>query len=257
MKRSERSSRWSIVLVLGASIGIYGCYTVISHPRMAPQQQVAEDGTVLNADQCVSCHTQGDLWSFHHGSLYPRSDGYYYSRFDPVFFGSRWYGDHDYYGRWVSYYYSPWWYYPSSHRGPWNPEIPALGRGGLRDSVSRVDPRSAFVALPGYGPGTMPTFPSVGLPVNTGSGGAASSARVARDSTNVERGNSASGRPIRVEARDVPAAQLPVSQQPVQQPAATKAAEAQQQEEDSAKSPQEQSRGRGDSRRGSSGSQAR
>ncbi len=258
MNSTPRDRRSLAGLLALGCLSLYGCYTVLSHPQLAPRQQITENGTVVETDQCASCHTQNDLWSFHHRGWYSRYNSYFYNQYDPLFFRSRWYGDSYFYGRWVSYRYSPWWYYPGSRTGAWHPELPAVGRGQMRDSVNRVDPRDSFVGLPGYGPGPMPSFPRSALPLNTGMAGSPATSRVTRDSTSTsaDRGSATETRPVRVEARNEAPAPLPVSQQPVQQPAATKSAEKPQESEDQEQTG-EQPRGRGDARNRPSGSQSR
>ena len=256
MNKTERGNSVVTWAVLASSVGLYGCYTILSHPQLAPEQRITENGAVLGSNDCASCHTQNDLWGYHHRGWYSRQHAYFYNQYDPLFYRSRWYGDSYFYGRWVSYRYSPWWYYPGTRTGAWHPEIPAVGRGTARDSVSRVDPRSDFVGLPGYGPGPMPTFSGSSLPLSTGMGNVPATSRVTRDSTVVDRGAASGSRPVRVEPRaDVPAS-LPVTQQSVQPPAATKAADTPQ--EPTEKTDDEnQSRGRGDARTRASGSGSR
>jgi len=256
VNRTPRGRRSLAGLLVLGSLSLYGCYTVLSHPQLAPRQQITEDGTVVETNQCASCHTQSDLWSFHHRGWYSQYNSYFYNQYDPLFFRSRWYGDSYFYGRWVSYRYSPWWYYPGSRTGAWHPELPAVGRGQVRDSVNSVDPRDSFVGLPGYGPGPMPSFQRSALPLNTGMAGSPATSRVTRDSTSADRGSATEGRPVRVEPRNDAPAPLPVSQQPVQQPAATKSAEKAQESEDQEQAG-EQPRGRGDARNRPSGSQSR
>ncbi len=156
------SSSYRHIGVLGALamvMAVSGCYTVLNHPRVAPDQQVTESGTVIKEDQCASCHTQGELWAFHHypyggdpfyasPSHSPSLSGslvwdYYYYRHDPYFVRARWYRD-TYYRRWYAYHHSPWWCCDDDWTGvgPGDGGRDAVGRGAARDGYDRSGPRT-------------------------------------------------------------------------------------------------------------------
>jgi len=246
MHRTHFRRLWPVSVVAGASIGLFGCYTVLNHPQIAPQQQVTESGRVIGQNECAGCHTEADLWAFHHGAAWlAPSHEYYYYRYDPYFLSRRWYGNRYYYGRWIAYYHNPWWYYSGYSGGAWTPEAPAVGRGEPREDYDRTEPRPEFVPLPEYGPGPMP-FTTSGLPLSTGSNGSnTATERAAKDSTSDYQ-----GRPVRVEPRSTQS-----SPPPAQEPASNSSGQQKQASDD--EDTNNQSRGRGDSREGGSSSRSR
>ena len=189
MKTGISRRFWAVACV--AVLGLSGCYTVLNHPTVAPEQQVDDTGNVIGSNDCSSCHTLSEVWEFHHNPYYNgvpshSSSGswvwdYYVSRYDPYFL--RWkYYKRPHYNRWLSYYHSPWWY--------WNPgsggtrpataqnEPAATGRGAQRDTYDQVYPR--------YGGSFTTTTPSASVSVPTGSGSSGTNARQATDTDNTQ-----------------------------------------------------------------------
>jgi len=244
---------WSASVAVGATVGLLGCYTVINHPRMNPQDQVTEQGNVVGQNQCTGCHTDAELWSFHHGAaLYASGYDYYYG--DSYLLRNSWYGDRFYYSRWLAYYHNPWWFYAPSG-GAWVPEAPAIGRGEPRDSADSVEPRfSPFLDVV---PGQTPLFSTgAGQPVSTGFvGGAAPRAK--QDSTSASSDDG--GRPVRVEPRYPPPASQPVATEaPSSSSTSTSTQEKQATNKDDQKDDDSgQARGRGDNREGGGSSGSR
>lgn len=242
----------SASVVAGAAVGLLGCYTVISHPRINPQDQVTERGDVIGASECTGCHGDAELWSFHHGApWYARSHEYYYYQYDPYFLGRSWYGDRYYYARWMAFYHHPWWLgTPSGYA--WTPNSPALGRGEPRDSADSVEPR--FFPLNTIEPGIMP-FTRAGQPVSTGFVGGGEP-RARRDSSDAQPPDY--GRPVTVEPRYPTASPPPVSSGSSSGSSGSSSSQEKQASDDDSEDQEEsQPRGRGDNREDSSGSQSR
>lgn len=254
MRQVRIRHHWVASVVAGASVGLVGCYTVLNHPEISPPDQVTERGDVIGDNQCAGCHTDRDLWSFHHGARWYASgrEGYY-NYYDRYFLRQPWYGDRYYYTRWLAFYHRPWWYYTAG-TGTWTPEAPAIGRGEHRDSVSSVEPR--FTPYLDIGPGPMP-FTSVGPPVGTVYAGG--SGPVAKPDSGTGAAQDA-GRPVRVEPRYPAATSPPAAAEPSSGSSSGSSTQQTeqtgQQQKQQAQDEDDQERGRGDDRQGS-GSRSR
>jgi len=176
-------------VVLAVAV-LSGCYTVLDHPRVAPEQQVTQSGTVIKDNQCAGCHTVGELWSYQHyrygepfhpvpshassisGSLV--WDHYYY-RYDPYFVRARWYGD-NYYTRWSRYRHTPWWCCGDDDWTGGEPRPSAVGRGASRDGYDGNGPRTVAPSQsynPNMGPASSMPYSPPGV-IYTSPSGAAS-----------------------------------------------------------------------------------
>ena len=193
----------TVAILTLAAVGISGCYTVLRHPTVAPEQQVSEAGDVVRSNDCESCHTLAQVWDYHHyqryGTVSSHSGSllwdYYYNYHDPYFVSRRWYADR-YYDRWMAYHHTPWWHW-STNGVPvaQTPEEPAVGRGAVRDGYDGVNPR------PGSFSGTYPNAAPM-LRVPTSSGGSTTNTRPTPNTTTP---TTDSGRPEVTTERGTPA----------------------------------------------------
>lgn len=96
------------------ALALPACYTILKHPRLDPG---AYDSYEPN--RCYQCHSEDDLWRFHHRP------------------GSRLWG-RSYYDPWGYYYDTPWWYdYLWYYEAPEGTETVPLHRRSLRPRRSR------------------------------------------------------------------------------------------------------------------------
>jgi len=215
-------------LAVGATVGLLGCYTVLTHPQISPQEQVTDEGHIVSQNECATCHTEQEMWSFHHGlpyyGLQPSHDSYLWDSFayeyDSFFQHRSWYRG-GYYGRWYSYYARPWWYLAPATAGgsgtPHEPAPPAVGRGDARDGYDRAEPREGFVPL-GTEAVPTPRFSAPLVPRQYGDGSAAG--RPAEDSTKAVPPSS-TREPSRVTPRESPPSPPPPPSQEQPAPAST------------------------------------
>jgi hypothetical protein len=244
-------------LLAAMGLALAGCYTVMTHPGVTPDQQVTEQGRVISENQCGGCHNDSELWSYHHDSYFP-AGGYRggwdrrYYRNHRYFLSLGWYPD-TYYSRWNRYYRRPWWHDSPGH--PAGPAArtagrsPAEGRGTDRDGYDRIGPRTSDFVPVGSGPDRPLSYSDRSIPVYIGGG---SVGRVASDSTPpampaVRRG------PDRVRPRSSAQPATSTTSPNQSQPRQDTKKEASEDDDDE----EESSSGRGSSRRGTGGSRGR
>ena len=87
------------LLTLLLSILLVGCYTMLKHPQIKPEESYVREG-VQRARRCADCHTEMRVDLYYHDPFY---------RYDPFWVRQPFYAP-SYYYRWRYYRSYPWWW---------------------------------------------------------------------------------------------------------------------------------------------------
>jgi len=129
-----------VVVLLVTTTLIAGCYTMLSHPSVANDQQVVTQESETTGTSCTTCHNNDydhnrmtpHYWGF--GSWGIRSYPYgYYNNFGYAGYGG-------YYG-WQRYYYDPWWWGYTYDPYPYYYPGGGGGSGGTGSGMSATPDR--------------------------------------------------------------------------------------------------------------------
>ncbi|GEM_PF-6475655 len=119
-RAAQKVHLFSAVVSLAVVFAIPACYTLLKHPTV-----LEDDYSRAETNNCGSCHSETDLWGYHH----PR-DAYYPGG--------------GYYDEWLYYYEMPWWFesYWFYDRGNGSESVPlhqrSLRPDGVKGSTTRV-----------------------------------------------------------------------------------------------------------------------
>jgi hypothetical protein len=169
--RTDNAIKWGATLSLMICLifGLFGCYTIISHPQVANGQKYhGNDSTYVQPQQtspqsgqsgCTSCHNNEynhswgirPAWGFDYwGSYSPNYTPWGYSGWQHYYYDPWWGGSGNYYN------YNPWYNYPSGPGAPSAPPPPERDHTRRGDTLMPQTPPPPTVNQPVYIPPPAP-----------------------------------------------------------------------------------------------------